>query len=104
MMQHLIISLTHLGVCPLALVRFIRPCVIFDLRNENRFLLLIQNHHKDNKVYGVALGSFIGSGLQGKEEVEAAFNDSIVEKPVVRPVIARFEMRVSGTTDIEDGD
>ena len=40
--------------------------------------------------------------LQGKEEGEGAFNHSVVEEPVVRAIITRFERRVFVTTDIED--
>ena len=100
--KHLIEPLAHMGVRPLAFIRFVRPSVVFNLRDENWFLLLIQNHHKDNKIYSVTRRSFIGDGLRGKEEGEGAFSHSVVEEPVVRAIITGFEWRILVTTDIED--
>lgn len=60
------------------------------MHNENGFLLVIENDQEDDGVCRVAWRIFIGGGLRGKEEVEGAFNYSIVEKPIVRAIIARF--------------
>ena len=99
--QHLIIPLTHLGVGPLAFIRFVCPFVIFDLRDENWLLVLVENDQEDNKVYGITR-IFIGGSLRGKEEGEGAFNHSVVEQPVVRAIITRFEWRISVAIDMED--
>lgn len=40
--------------------------------------------------------------LRGKVKGEGAFDQSVVEEPVVRTIITRFEWRVSFTIDIED--
>ena len=100
--QHLIVPLTHLGVGPLAFIRFVCPFVVFDLRDENWLLVLVENDQEVNKVYGVARRKFIRGSLQGKEEGEGSFNHSVVEQPVVRATITRFEWRVLVAIDMED--
>ncbi|KAN0123144.1 hypothetical protein V8E52_003097 [Russula decolorans] len=50
-------------------IGFVRPSVmIFNLRDENWFLLPIKNHHKYNKLYGIMWRGFIRGSLRGKEE------------------------------------
>jgi hypothetical protein len=65
--------------------------MIFNLRDENWFLLPIKNHHKYNKLYGIMWRGFIRGSLRGKEEGEGAFDHSVVEEPVVRAIITRSE-------------
>ena len=100
--QHLIVQLTYPGVGPPALISCVCISVVFDFRDENWFLVLIQNNHEDKKVHGVTRRIFIGGGLQGKEEGEGAFNQGVVEEPVIRAVIARLEWHGSVATDIEN--
>ena len=40
--------------------------------------------------------------MPGKEEGEGAFNHSIVEEPVIRAIITRFDWHLLVTTDIKD--
>ena len=96
----MIVPLTYLGVSPLAFIGFVCPFIIFNLCNENWSLVPVQNDHEGKKVYVVARRGFILDSPQGKGEGEGTFNHGVVEQPVVRAIISKFES-ILAAADIE---